>query len=147
MTAAMHTPLTQEEPSDDGQVMRGGPDQPAGSPGWPVFLVPTATALSFVLTGLGHRQMWRDETATWWGPSLSFHDLGRLIQHIDVVFTVYYSLMHLWIGVLGTSPAALRLPSALAMGVSAGLVGLIGHRLFPGAPACWPGCCSRCCRR
>jgi mannosyltransferase len=130
MTAATHTPLTHEEPSDDGQVTPGGPDQPAGRPGWPVFLVPTVTALSFVLTGLGHRQMWRDETATWWASSLSYHDLGRLIQHIDVVFTIYYGLMHLWIGALGTSPAVLRLPSALAMGLSAGLVGLIGHRLF-----------------
>ncbi|MEU3790373.1 glycosyltransferase family 39 protein [Streptomyces fructofermentans] len=95
-----------------------------------VFVLPALATLACVLPGLGRRQLWRDEHATWWASSLSYGDLGRLIEHIDVVFTPYYAIMHLWIAVAGDSPAALRLPGALAMAVSAGLVGLIGRRVF-----------------
>ncbi|GAA3374429.1 hypothetical protein GCM10020367_38270 [Streptomyces sannanensis] len=95
-----------------------------------LFLLPTAAALACVLTGLGRRQLWRDEHATWWASTLSYADLGALIERIDVVFAPYYALMHLWIMVAGSSPAALRLPEALAMAVSAGLLALIGRKLF-----------------
>ncbi|MFF4549085.1 glycosyltransferase family 39 protein [Streptomyces sp. NPDC001406] len=95
-----------------------------------VFTLPTLLALACVLPGLGQRQLWRDEHATWWASTLSWHYLGRLIDNIDVVFTPYYASMHLWIVVAGDSPAALRLPEALAMGISAGLVGLLGRRMF-----------------
>lgn len=95
-----------------------------------VFALPALATLACVLPGLGDRQLWRDEHATWWASTLSYHDLARLIKHIDVVFTPYYALMHLWILVAGDSPAALRLPGAVAMAVSAGLVGLVGRRMF-----------------
>ncbi|MEU9381085.1 glycosyltransferase family 39 protein [Streptomyces sp. NPDC048279] len=97
---------------------------------WLVLLLPSLVAAACVLPGLGGRQLWRDEHATWWASTLSWHDLGRLIDHIDVVFTPYYAAMHLWIAVAGDSPAMLRLPGALAMAVSAGLVGLLGRRMF-----------------
>jgi mannosyltransferase len=95
-----------------------------------VFALPALATLACVLPGLGHRQLWRDEHATWWASTLSWHDLGRLIEHIDVVFAPYYAAMHLWIRVAGDSAAALRLPEALAMAVAAGLVGLVGRRMF-----------------
>ncbi|MFP3988501.1 glycosyltransferase family 39 protein [Streptomyces sp. E11-3] len=95
-----------------------------------VFVLPALATLACVLPGIGDRQLWRDEHATWWASTLSFGDLGRLIEQIDVVFTPYYALMHLWIMVAGDSPTALRLPGAVAMAVSAGLVGLIGRRMF-----------------
>lgn len=95
-----------------------------------VFALPVLAALACVLPGLGNRQLWRDEHATWWASSLSYGDLGRLIEHIDVVFTPYYAIMHLWILVVGDSPVMLRLPGAMAMAVSAGLVGLIGRHMF-----------------
>ncbi|MFF5494806.1 glycosyltransferase family 39 protein [Streptomyces aquilus] len=105
-------------------------DGPGRASAWLVFLLPALAAAACVLPGLGGRQLWRDEHATWWASSLSWHDLGRLIDNIDVVFTPYYASMHLWIAVAGDSPAALRLPGALAMAVSAGLVGLLGRRMF-----------------
>ncbi|MER6994643.1 glycosyltransferase family 39 protein [Streptomyces sp. NPDC000410] len=106
---------------DAGDVMRGP---------LPYFLLPMAAALAAILPGIGRRQLWGDEHATWWASSLSFPDLGRLTEHVDAVFTPFYALMHGWSAVAGTSPAALRLPGGLAMAVSAGLVGLIGRRLF-----------------
>ncbi|MFE9252190.1 glycosyltransferase family 39 protein [Streptomyces sp. NPDC007088] len=95
-----------------------------------VFALPALLALLFVLQGLDERQLWRDEHATWWASSLSMHDLSRLIRSIDIVFTPYYVLMHCWIAVFGDSPAALRVPEALAMGAAAGLLGLLGRQLF-----------------
>ncbi|MEU1198586.1 glycosyltransferase family 39 protein [Streptomyces sp. NPDC005813] len=90
---------------------------------------PTVLALAVVLSGVGHRQLWRDEHATWWASTLSYPDLGRLTGHIDVVLTPFYVVMHLWTALVGTSPAALRLPGALAMAASAGLLALLGRQL------------------
>ncbi|WP_326665456.1 glycosyltransferase family 39 protein [Streptomyces canus] len=95
-----------------------------------VFLVPTALAFALILRGIGDRQLWRDEHATWWAATLSFHDLSLLIRSIDVVFTPYYVLMHIWIAVAGDSPTAMRIPGAVAMAASAGLLALLGRRLF-----------------
>lgn len=122
----------QTGPADqDGPAEDGGPAGRGGRAGaLLVVVLPVLVALACVLPGLGGRQLWRDEHATWWAASLSWHDLGRLIDNIDIVFTPYYAGMHLWIALAGDSPAALRLPEALAMGVSAGLVGLLGRRMF-----------------
>ncbi|MFE2468500.1 glycosyltransferase family 39 protein [Streptomyces mirabilis] len=95
-----------------------------------VFLLPSAAALALILRGIGHRQLWRDEHATWWAATLSFHDLSQLIRSIDVVFTPYYVLMHFWVSLAGDSPTAMRIPGALAMASSAGLLALLGRRLF-----------------
>ncbi|MFF7642183.1 glycosyltransferase family 39 protein [Streptomyces canus] len=110
-------------------------EEPAGPKGGrlataAVFLVPTALAFALILRGIGDRQLWRDEHATWWAATLSFHDLSLLIRSIDVVFTPYYVLMHLWIAVAGDSPTAMRVPGAVAMAASAGLLALLGRRLF-----------------
>ncbi|MFF0433131.1 glycosyltransferase family 39 protein [Streptomyces sp. NPDC004327] len=94
------------------------------------FLLPTAVALLCVLTRLGHRQPWFDEYATWWASSLPSAAFHRLTEHVDIVFVPYYSFMHAWTWLAGTSTTALRLPGALAMAAAAGLVGLIGRRLF-----------------
>ncbi|MET7473047.1 glycosyltransferase family 39 protein [Streptomyces sp. NPDC005648] len=94
------------------------------------FLVPTALAFAMILRGFGDRELWRDEHATWWAASLSFHDLSMLIRSIDVVFTPYYVFMHCWIALAGDSPSAMRVPGAVAMAVSAGLLALLGRRLF-----------------
>ncbi|MFJ2739988.1 glycosyltransferase family 39 protein [Streptomyces sp. NPDC087440] len=94
------------------------------------FLLPTAVALAFLLYGIGDRQLWQDEHATWWAAMLSFPDLGTLLKGVDVVFAPFYVLMHLWTSLFGTSETALRLPSALAMAAAAGLLGLLGRRLF-----------------
>jgi mannosyltransferase len=95
-----------------------------------VFLLPSAAALALVLHGIGRRELWRDEHATWWAATLSFHDLSLLIRSTDVVLTPYYVLMHFWVALAGDSPTAMRVPGALAMACSAGLLALLGRRLF-----------------
>ncbi|MGW4983295.1 glycosyltransferase family 39 protein [Streptomyces mirabilis] len=94
------------------------------------FLLPSAAALALILRGIGHRELWRDEHATWWAASLSLHDLSRLIRSSDVVLAPYYVLMHFWVSLAGDSPTAMRIPGAVAMASSAGLLALLGRRLF-----------------
>ncbi|MFD3313850.1 glycosyltransferase family 39 protein [Streptomyces sp. NPDC058694] len=111
----------------------GAADRSAGDGRWVpflVFLLPMVVALAWVLPGIGHRQLWRDEHDTWWASSIRYADLGLLIQHVDVVVAPFYALMHAWTALAGTSPAALRLPQGLAMAVSAGLLGLLGRQMF-----------------
>jgi mannosyltransferase len=123
-------PVDPQPPADEQ-----GDEEPEGHKGGRlatavVFLVPTALAFALILRGIGDRQLWRDEHATWWAATLSFHDLSLLIRSIDVVFTPYYVLMHVWIAIAGDSPTAMRLPGAVAMAASAGLLALLGRRLF-----------------
>ncbi|GAB1694816.1 hypothetical protein KRM28CT15_66190 [Krasilnikovia sp. M28-CT-15] len=95
-----------------------------------VAAVPFLCTLAMTLFGIGDRQLWRDEHATWWAASLSWADLRHLMGTMDLALFPYYVLMHVWIGVFGDSPAVLRLPSALFMAVAAGLLALLGRRLF-----------------
>lgn len=122
-------PEESEEPAGD-QPAPEPPGRGGRAVALAVFVLPTLVALAFILQGLGDRELWRDEHATWWASTLSLHDLSRLIRSIDIVFTPYYVLMHGWIAVFGDSPSALRVPGALAMGAAAGLLGLLGRQLF-----------------
>ncbi|WP_234010914.1 glycosyltransferase family 39 protein [Streptomyces sp. SPB78] len=119
-------------PREDGPAELPAPRRDRG--GWrtsaPVVALPTLLALVMLLPGLGDRQLWRDEHATWWAASLSLHDLSVLTKSIDIVFIPYYLGMHLWIAVFGDSETALRIPGALAMAAAAGLLGLLGRHLF-----------------
>ncbi|MEU7902371.1 glycosyltransferase family 39 protein [Actinoplanes sp. NPDC049118] len=91
------------------------------------------------LIGIGERQLWRDEHATWWASSLSLPDLRRLAETVDFVLLPYYVLMHGWTAVFGDSATALRLPSALCMAGAAGLTALVGRRLFDATAGLFAG--------
>ena len=95
-----------------------------------VFLLPAAIAFPVAWQGIGDRQLWNDEHATWHAATLSWADLGTLLGNIDRVLALYYTIMHGWIGLLGDDPTSLRLPSVVAMAIAAGATGLIGHRLL-----------------
>jgi mannosyltransferase len=98
-----------------------------------LFLPPAVLALALGLTGLGERRMWGDEYATWYAVTLPWDGLFQLLDHVDRVLTEYYLAMHVWVGLAGDSPTALRLPSVVAMACAAGLTALVGRRLA-GAP-------------
>ncbi|WP_198029055.1 glycosyltransferase family 39 protein [Actinoplanes sp. N902-109] len=99
-----------------------------------IAVPPFVVTLAVMLIGIGDRQLWRDENATWWAASLSMGDLRKLVETVDVVLLPYYVLMHGWITLFGDSEAALRIPSAFCMALAAGIVALIGRRLVD-APA------------
>jgi mannosyltransferase len=79
--------------------------------------------------GLTGPALWADELATWGAARLSFGQLVRLVQHVDVVLAPYYVFMDLWVRVAGTSEVALRVPSVLAAGATVALTVRLGTHL------------------
>lgn len=72
--------------------------------------------------------LWADELATWGMTTVSAHELWPLLRSTDMVNGAYYLLMWGWTHLLGSSDLALRLPSVIAMTVSAALVAALGSR-------------------
>ncbi|MDI1465499.1 glycosyltransferase family 39 protein [Catellatospora sp. KI3] len=91
---------------------------------------PALVTLVAVLLGHDRRALWRDEYATWYAATLSPADLKHLLSNVDAVFAPFYLFTRAWITLFGDSLTSLRLPSALAMAVTAGLLGALGRRLF-----------------
>ncbi|MBU8856876.1 glycosyltransferase family 39 protein [Micromonospora sp. WMMB482] len=102
------------------------PASVSARPGPVVWVVPGLLTLVVTLAGLGHAQPWRDELATWSAATRPVPDLTRMTRTIDAATGPYYLLVHGWTTVAGTSPTALRLPSALAMAVAAALTARLG---------------------
>jgi mannosyltransferase len=95
-----------------------------------VMAVPAAVMLAVGLTGIGTRQLWRDELSTL---IISGYPLGELRNYVrvtDMVNAPYYLIMHFWTAVFGVSEVALRLPALLGFAATASLTALIGRRLF-----------------
>ncbi|WEO78165.1 hypothetical protein BJQ94_03750 [Cryobacterium sp. SO2] len=69
--------------------------------------------------------IWFDEAATISATMRSWPELGRMLQSVDAVHGLYYVGMHLWLDLVGYSSFALRLPSAVFVGVSAALTVLL----------------------
>ncbi len=73
--------------------------------------------------------IWYDEAATVTSATRSWPQLWAELQNVDAVHGLYYVLIHAWFWLVGYTPFTLRFPSALAIGVSAGLVVALGRRL------------------
>lgn len=98
---------------------------PAALPAALVGLI--AAAISLVR--IGHPSLWTDEAASVSGATRSLSAWWTLIHRIDAVHGLYYLFLHYWIMVAGRSPVALRLPSALAIGLGAAGVVKLGTLL------------------
>lgn len=87
--------------------------------------------LGFVVSFVGSwiPSLWRDEAATAYVASHDLSEILGMARHIDGVYGLYYTVMHVWTGVVGISPLTVRLPSAIAVGVGAAAVAAIGARL------------------
>ncbi|WP_139200541.1 glycosyltransferase family 39 protein [Curtobacterium sp. MMLR14_010] len=85
--------------------------------------------LLVTMTGSWVPSAWADEGATMSGVRRSLPELWRMVHHVDGVHGAYYLLLHLWFEVVPYSPFTLRLPSAIAVGLAAGLTVLLVQRL------------------
>ncbi|BBH68201.1 hypothetical protein ACTI_48860 [Actinoplanes sp. OR16] len=94
------------------------------------WLLPAVVTAVVVSIQLDRPQLWRDEFATVTASGRSLGDMARLAQHIDAVLTPFYVFMHFWTAVFGNSTIALRVPSLLAVAATAGLLAVLGERLF-----------------
>lgn len=72
---------------------------------------------------------WSDEVATLRASRLSWPELFAFLGHKDAVHTGYYSVMKLWVGVFGESELATRSLSALAVGVGAAGLVILGRSI------------------
>ncbi len=116
-------------------------------PGWLPAVTATLAGLGAGGYRLGVPSPWRDEAATVDAAHRPVPQIVALLAHQDAVNGAYYLLMHPVILLLGSSPAAIRAPSVLAMAAAAGFTAALGRRLAaraglpsPRSPACWPGC-------
>jgi mannosyltransferase len=96
---------------------------------WLVIAVPALTALVVGGYHLGGASLWRDEAYTKTSISRSVSHIFTLTGHMDAVHAAYYLSMHFISGFLGTSAAALRLPSLIAMCIAAACTAAIARRL------------------
>lgn len=94
------------------------------------WALPAVVTLLVCLVDLGRPALWQDELATWSATTRSLPGLVQLVMHVDGVLVGYYALMHGWVALVGVSPVALRLPSAVAMAATTAVVAVIGSRLF-----------------
>ncbi|MFJ2086076.1 glycosyltransferase family 39 protein [Micromonospora chokoriensis] len=123
------------------QTNAGGPPPPATVPAprplrlarrlaLSVWFWPTAFAALAVGWRLGSPEMWHDELVTIDVASRSTEQILGMLAKVDAVHGAYYLFMHGWTMLFGTGPAAVRLPSALAMVLATACVALAGRRLF-----------------
>ncbi|WP_148286307.1 hypothetical protein [Curtobacterium sp. B8] len=73
--------------------------------------------------------LWYDEAATVTSAQRSWPQLWAELHNVDAVHGLYYALVHAWFWLVGYTPFTLRFPSALAVGIAAGLVVALGRRL------------------
>ena len=102
---------------------------PTWQPGWLVVGLPILAALVVGGYRLGSPSLWRDEAYTLEVARRSPGQILSLLLHADAVHGPYYLGMHVVVGVLGTSEAALRLPSLIATSLAAGALAALGSRL------------------
>ncbi|WIB63045.1 glycosyltransferase family 39 protein [Curtobacterium sp. MCBD17_040] len=73
--------------------------------------------------------LWYDEGATVTSATRTWGQLWSELHHVDAVHGLYYACMHVWFRLVGSTPFTLRFPSALAVGLAAGLVVALGRRI------------------
>jgi mannosyltransferase len=96
-----------------------------------------STGLLLSLLGSWRPSLWSDEAATISAAQRSLAELWDMVHNIDAVHAVYYLLMHGWLQVFPAEAFFLRLPSALATGLTAVGVYWLGCRLAsPQAAVC-----------
>jgi mannosyltransferase len=114
-----HERLAGDSEPTAGEVGSSRPTIPGPQfrPGVPA-LCGLAALLTF-LVGIAGPSLWIDEGHTW---RYASEPLGSMLTttagSTNAVEAVYYALLHFWIGIAGTSEAALRFPSAVAMALA-----------------------------
>lgn len=106
---------------------------------WPSALLAAVFALAVNLPNLGGPAPWQDEAATWVANQRSLPELLSMLGHRDAVHGLYYVLMRAWQWVFADSIFSLRLASAVAVAVTAGLVVVLGATMFNLGVGRWAG--------
>jgi len=95
---------------------------------WAALAVAVVAAL-FSAFRVGEPVPWRDEAATLMTAGRDPAGILAVVRHVDAVHALYYLLIHYWQLVFGATVTADRYVSVVAVGVTAGLLVLLGRRL------------------
>ena len=80
------------------------------------------------LIGLTSASIWYDEAATITAATRSWPQLWQMLGTVDAVHGAYYAMLHVFFDLVGYSPLALRLPSALAVALTASALVLFARQ-------------------
>ena len=86
-------------------------------------------ALALSLVTIAVPSVWYDEAATITSASRSWQQLWAEVGNVDAVHALYYAGMHVVFDLFGYSPFTLRAPSAVAIGIAAAFVVVLGRQL------------------
>jgi mannosyltransferase len=95
-----------------------------------VVLLPTAVAAAVIAVNISVPSYWRDEAATLAAVQRPLGALVDMLGNVDAVHGPYYLLVWPLATLFGTSELVMRLPSLIAMALTAGVVAATGRRLF-----------------
>lgn len=110
-------------------VVRAAGRRPAPRRGRWDSVVVAALALVVSAAGAARPSLWFDEAATLSAATRTVPELWRMVANIDVVHGLYYLLMHGWFAVFPATEFAARLSSAVAVGIAAAGVVVLGRQL------------------
>lgn len=86
-------------------------------------------AVAVSMIGSGNASLWGDEAASVLSAERSVPSLFVMLQHVDAVHGLYYLGLHFWIQLAGSSPFAVRAPSAVAIGLCVAGIVVLGSLL------------------
>lgn len=88
-----------------------------------------AAAVAISMIGSATPSLWGDEAASVLSAERSIPSLFAMVQRVDAVHGLYYLGLHFWIQLAGSSPFAVRAPSAVAIGLCVAGIVVLGSML------------------
>lgn len=107
-----------------------GPADPLRGADWAFVLILMLFAALLRLNEIGAPSLWADEGASLAFAGMDWDILWGVLPTVETNPPLYYAVLKLWTGIMGTSEAMLRFPGALAGALAAGAMFLAGHRFF-----------------
>ncbi len=86
-------------------------------------------AIAVSMIGSATPSLWGDEAASVLSAERPIPSLLAMVQRVDAVHGLYYLGLHFWIQLAGSSPFAVRAPSAVAIGLCVAGVVVLGSML------------------
>jgi mannosyltransferase len=87
--------------------------------------------LAAILSALGSwiPSLWGDEAASLLSAQRPIPSLFSMFGRVDAVHGTFYLLLHFWLDLVGYTPFSIRLPSAIAVGITVAGVVILANRL------------------
>lgn len=112
-------------------MLRPAPTRSAAPLTRPAVLAALFGVLATVLSAIGSGipSLWGDEATSIMSAQRPLPSLFQMLGHVDAVHGTYYLGLHFWGDLFGFSPFAVRLPSAIVVGLATAAVVLLAARL------------------